>query len=350
MTPLLVYLPEVLAEGLLFIRRALTIYRIGHRIASASDAIDTLTIDQIRHHQSVIGDDLYLFLIGRLSVENVRRTLSLPPLPKRSLDYIALSALVNPTYTRTSPDVSSKVLGYLQALGQEWQVFDHDCYDQLVAYINAMDVNVVIEDPVYEYFKNLNSVPGELDSLAKDLGASEPELKVILSGIKDNVRTERWTRSISDAEARGQSIYKMHTAFAIMATGARVELPKGEAFLSTTSDVPQQTLNLNSSFLMKAVNPTSHTAVFPDMRSITKEMVDQASREVMTHKGYVEGERGRFEKLEKSTLDKDEDGASSIFVSQLTGSASDELAARAETKARVFSRLNKIKATRNSLK
>lgn len=357
MGPLAIYLPAVLAEGLLYFRRALTIYRVANTVATAADTIDSLIGDKLRNHQGVLGDDAYLYLLGREIIPAINKAAhphNYTPYDDRRIDYIVLSALINPDYQRSSPDVVSTIIAFLHALGQEWQHEDDTIYDSLIVLVNSMPKNVVVQDPVHQFLTNVDSVPGSLSSVIRNLGTKDPELASILLSIKDKVRTNIWTSAIEFAKTSKTPIYRLQTGLGYILAGASSEMPRGQDYLPVTSEQPSHSLCLSSSFLMKAINPLVIHERLPDVRSITKEMVDLASKSIMKHKGYVQEGRGDYTLLEKSKIiiDEESKGANDTFAwtSQAEAGALTQLLTHSESKLRSYSRLARIREARNLLK
>lgn len=340
MVPILA-LAEVLAEGLVYFRRATTVYRVTRGINTVGEVIDDLTSDNLRHHRVVHGDDAYLWLLGRGMISTVyRSTLATPPSDKILTD-VPLNALINNSFISSSPDAKSMIISYLYALGSEWQKADDDAFNKMKNVIDGIDTYFQVEDPVYSLFTDIDKLPSDLTEPIIALGVTELEMNNLIDSFKEGHMSNEWSNALNQA-ADGKPSYKVESALGTMIQGAKSVLPLTMTAIPFAAEQPTLGFSLNSGYMYKQVPDFTRSPVIKSGVSITREQTDQMSRLTMESRGYT-FDKGKWIKIENSVIeDPSEEGPGGLVAS---GSAAlaDQLAGRMENKLNAMARLNRIK-------
>lgn len=336
-------IPTVLAEGLLFFRRALTIKRFGSTVSSIVSNFDAGMIDELRNHRSVVGEDAFYFLLGKLTIERFRADLKLPPYSDKDVTLITAKAMINPVVLSSSVDVNTSISSFGYALGRELQLHDEATYDNINDVMMRMSTGFSVIDPVYDYFTNISSIPSKLLTTLSSLGMDTDELKSIHTDFSNRTRLKQWEDSLQYAASESGPIHKLSTFLGYVLLGSRsVRISELEDITITSGP---DGCSLNISFLPQSQYLPYTKPNIIDIRGITKEMVDSASRRSMLNRGYViDTDTREWIKLEDTTVTKDPSTGGFQFESAVKSSVESVLSSRLEHKLSVFSRAANIAA------
>lgn len=342
MIPILA-LAEVLVEGLVYFRRATTVYRVSRGVNTIASMIDDLTSDNLRKHKTVKGDDAYMWLLGRGMMSNVYKNSMRNPPTENVLTVIPLQALINNNFISTSPDAKSMINSYLYALGAEWQKFDDDAFTLMKDVIDSIDDSFQVEDPVYSLFKDIDILPNDYAEPIYQLGISAEEMNVVIKGFKDPNSTMAlaWTTALERA-GDGKPSYKVESALGIMIQGAKSVMPLTQTAIPFAAELPDLGFSLNSGYMYKQVPEVVHHEPIKSGLSITKEQTEAMSRTTMESRGFIY-DKGKWIKIENTQHQKETDEGPEGLVASGGVAIMDQLSGRLETKLNAMARLNRIK-------
>lgn len=340
-----VAIPTVIAEGLLYFRRALTLIRMGNKVESLANTIDSLTVDDLRHHRSVVGEDAFFLMLGRETIIKLRRDLGLEPYTERTIVIVVSKAMVNPVVLTASVDVNTSVVAFGYALGRELQQHDEETYDQINKLMVRMNSGFVVSDPVFSYLSDIETIPHSLSSVLTDLGISLPELTQVHKEFKNGIRLHQWESALAKVIGAGGAIHKLSTFLGYVLMGAKSVKNDQRTYVDITSGPDGFALNTGFLPQMRSLPYVREDIV--DIRGITKEMVDSASRRSMLNRGYIlDGTSKEWIKLENSRVDTDNDTKETSFASAIQNTAENILTQRLEHKTTVLQRAANIKRIR----
>lgn len=344
MVPLLA-IPATIAEGLLYFRRALTVYRVANQAAGVANTLDSLLTDDLRNHQSVIGEDAFFLLLGRETIIQFRSDLKKGPMSEKDLNFIVLSAMVNPVVQSASVDVNTSVAAFGHALGQELQLYDESTYDDIGKLLVMMDSGFAVKDPVLDYLTHVDHFPQALKTVLIGLGVNEQEIENLKDQVKNDVRTLEWRTMLEKVNSTTSAVHKLSTFLGYLAIGSKSVRTSFNDDITVTSG--PDGLSLSTSFLPQSKSFPYKKESLSDIRGITKEMVDSASKRSMLDRGFVSTPDG-WTKVERTTIVKDaEDGDDYQFTNALKSNATSIISKRLEHKLTALSRLTRIKAIRS---
>lgn len=345
MYPLLA-LAEVLTEGLVYYRRAITVQRVANTASEVYEIVDSLTSDNLRKHRSVPGDDAYLWLLGHTLIAHIAKRTDGPYPTEKVLTNVPLAALTNNSFVMTSPDAKSMTTSYLYALGAEWQDADDDAFTRMKQLLDSIGVLFTINDPVYTLFTEIDVLPVEFENPITQLGVTRDELNRVITQFKTSDMAKVWTEAVNKGASDGITTYKVESAIGIMMTGARSRLPLTSTEIPLNARYPNLGFSLNAGYLFKETPLNVHHENIAQGVSITKEQIEQMSKQTMAAKGYVNA-NGAWIKVEAAKyVPASGEGSKLVeeaFSTQVTASIASQLAARAETKLSAMARLNRIK-------
>lgn len=343
-----VVVPELVAEALLFFRRALTVFRVANTAQNVSESLDSLLKTELRDHRSVVGEDAFFFLLGKQLLsrpEFARKT----KLIDKQINAIVYDALTNPVFTSASADVKSTSLNFLYALGMEWALQEPAAVAIMTNSLNNIHQSFTYKDPMMDYFQSVSDVSASQQKILTELGVKPDEMKNIISSYKEGSFTSSWTNTLKKLGSTGTPVYKLHTAIGVMLAGAKAVEIRGLIEIPITADADHQfAFNLSSGYLQRGGYKDMPRETITDFRSITKEMVDQASANVMKQRGYVKVDK-EWQPLAETKIEKDDDNET-IFSNAASLSAVASVAQTLESKSRALSRLAKIKNLRKLIK
>lgn len=340
-----IVIPEVLAEALLFFRRALTVYRVTNAATSIAGTVDSLLHNELRNHRDIEGEDAFFYILGS-------QFLSRPEFNKenkitdRQKHKIILDTLINPVFTSASVDVKSKTVNFLYSLGMEWANVDQAASEIMSKSLASIGSRFTYSDPMQDYFSTFSKLSSQTVLILENLGIKSKELTAVVENYKDKKFTAGWDNLILKLSNSKTPIYKLHTAVGTMLTGAQAVEVKGLIDIPVTGRPASMfSLSITSAYMQKGGYKESGRSQLPEFRSITKEMVDQASANIMEQRGFVKVDNKWQPLAESVVAPVDKDGNQEfINNSQLTVLAN--VASTLENKTRALSRLNRIRDLR----
>jgi hypothetical protein len=293
---------EVLTEGLMFIRRALSLY---NKVENATTVIDSITEsfdDELRHHRSVLGEELYLFILGR---ETIRQVAPPQAIPSSDTDQIVLEAIQQHMMTSTSADLRSTVVSFASALGQAAQDANYRFADWCEESLQHGQRSYQLVDPVYDFFvANGSATPEPIVPILEALGVARTAWQYICNSVEDSMISKGWRISLESAPNRVQP-YRHQTFVGLVLRGALSVKQDVENFIPAT--VGDAAIAIDASYIKSGERIVPAPPMFSDSRSITKEMIDATSRRIMASRGYVNTDTG-YAHVSETSMEKDKDG------------------------------------------
>ena len=280
----------LLEEGLVFFRRALAVYHMYGNLSHVASFHDALPDNELRHHKSIMGEEAYLFLLGRATVKaiadvNHDKTI---PLEDRmnQIDTGVLLAIKEYLEIRTSNDARTCVVEYAHALGQVFQLMDDEFATRCRVYLTDPSGSYTLEDPVLKLIADPNrQVPSTSLGILSDLGVGPNEWALITSPEAAAFLGEKWNETLSDLPTSMAKPHKSQTFVGLILRGASTMAKVCE------SDLPilggRDAISLSMFGLIRPVpQPFQRVLLRPD-HTITQEMVVSMSNSVMSQKGWV---------------------------------------------------------------
>lgn len=342
-------LAEILTEGLVFYRRAATVYRVANAVEGVSDMIDSLTGDKLRYHTSVKGDDAYLWILGKNLMTSIYKAVDQTPPDDKQVINVPLNALIHNQFIMTSPDAKSMINSYLYALGAEWQKSDDQAFSKMFNLIDSVNDKFTVIDPMYIFFSQKLSVTKAEANIMDELGMNPQTFKELQKAFDNGNMALKWKQALTRTAQDGKPIYKVETAIGIMMDGAKSVLPLTATEIPFSTERLDKGFSLNAGYLYKTVPTFVHPETIARGKSITKEMADMMSNSVMEGKGFVRVEGGKWKQLDETKIEKRKVGSDKnaeevpTFVENATATVTSNLAERVEGKLSAMARLNRIK-------
>lgn len=340
-------LAEVLTEGLVFFRRASTVYRVANTVEGVSDAIDSLTGDKLRHHTSVKGDDAYLWLLGKGLMNNIYSSIDPTPPDAKQVIKVPLQALVHNQFVMTSPDAKSMVNSYLYALGAEWQRSDDEAYNKMLRLFDSIRDKFIVADPIWTMFSQDVDLSNEEVDLMDELGADRATFRAVKQAFKDGIMNQKWNNILTRTGSADKPVYKVETAIGTMIEGAKSVLPSISTEIPFSTDNMNQGFSLNAGYMFRTPPAVQHHEMIRRGTAINKEMTDMMSRKMMEARGYVKVAGGDWKQLDETQITMvkktPESEAVPTFVENQAAGLIETLSSQAENKLSAMARLNRIK-------
>jgi hypothetical protein len=271
----------ILSEGLAYFRLALLAYDAAKLASEAGQLLSTKTHDYVKHHYSIVGEDVYLYILGSETLKLLYRQAANPQQSTEagsdeSIKLTVLTALHSFEQVRANPDVTHAIVEFGYALGAAAQRTDPNFRYLPGMYLNA-GVAYDIADPVLQNIdKNKASLSNANADVYGALGMSKIQWAHVTSSELMNALGVYWQGSLDNAINKEIKPHRTETFISVIQRGAfsmvhqrdyDVDVTWGvDAFSITTLMLPGP---LDIRYPMRQVIET---------RSVTKEMVDEASR------------------------------------------------------------------------
>lgn len=280
-----VALIPVVAKGLVYFRRALTIYRMVEEGDKIVNLLSIQTNSDLIHHRLVAGENGYLFLLGKAIVSNLETQDRDKLIPAKDIEDLILTTLVHPLFIQSSPDAQSRLNAFLYALGAVLQRRESDTYSVLTRYMDELHGLVTITEPVYDMLTSeADILTNSTVEIFEATGMTKQEATWLIERVKtsDSI-LDPWFAASQKATEVNPRFHKSSLILATMLEGAKLLVSTRTIGIKIAKGTSP--LTLNTSFLIE--NPVSTPPSPSTIRSInlSRAMVDAYERQWLTKKG-----------------------------------------------------------------
>lgn len=275
---------EVLAEGLVYFRRILSLYDASKKALKITDMASALFDKEIRYHRTILGEDAYFFILGRRVINWLYRSGNIE---HGLIDVIVLKAIYQSLSNRPTADAKSCVIEFAYDLGQQLQLEFGDCYERCQDYLSSGDGTFVLKDPVYdELISGPRGLPAPTEKILLALGVPITSWTLLVDNVSSGRVASDWLSSISVYDYSPVVGHRNSNFIGLIARGA-------SSAMYNTSDLSvdivegPDALSLSLMLLPRAKPSVLGREPITDNRGITRQMVDSASLMSMANRGFV---------------------------------------------------------------
>lgn len=319
-------IPAVIAEGLVFIRRAIVTYRLTKSMVDPDDQIHLLVQKGLKNHFMVKGEEFYLYLVGERIISTIYDFNKVKPsirLDEDQIQAVVIKTLADPSFLMSSVDVNSIVSSFAVALGMQWQDADNNADDYLVKLLTSDSDDADISDVVRKYLASDDDVPERIFTLAHRLGLVPEELSFIitlLKGDNDHAKTlTSWEIAETSFVGQGVPLFKASTfqSFMLMGAQSRSVIERSDVIAVPGVDG----IALSMSYLPRGQSAPYKPDSYPDVVSITSEQIKSVSDRIMALQGmvYSDSSKAWIPLSQAEIKETDEDG---VFINDTNASDS----------------------------
>lgn len=319
-------IPAVIAEGLVFIRRAIVTYRLTKSMVDPDDQIHLLVQKGLKNHFMVKGEEFYLYLVGERIISTIYDFNRVEPsirLDEDQIQAVVIKTLADPSFLMSSVDVNSIVSSFAVALGMQWQDADNNADDYLVKLLTSDSEDADISDVVRKYLASDDDVPERIFNLAHRLGLMSEELAFIitlLKGDNDHAKTlTSWEIAETSFVGQGVPLFKASTfqSFMLMGAQSRSVIERSDVIAVPGVDG----IALSMSYLPRGQSAPYKPDFYPDVVSITSEQIKSVSDRIMALQGmvYSDSSKAWIPLSQAEIKETDEDG---VFINDTNASDS----------------------------
>jgi hypothetical protein len=278
-----VALVELLEEGLVFFRRALALHSTYGKISGIADLFTRASDDDLRHHKSIKGEEVYFFILGR---ETVRSVMTQHLAEQKVIDGLVLQSLYSALETRTSADAASCIIEFAHMLGQTFQIRFPDFMDQCNDYLSHGPNDYTLADPVLSFLQLDDTIiPEPTQRVFTDLQVDPSTWSDLVANVKHGKIVGPWIHALSSIPAKGIRPHKTQTFIGLILRGAASVAHDDVPSIPITQGPDGMSLSLGT---LTRAEPMMVTRSLPkDTRSITTEMIQATSIRMTMARGFV---------------------------------------------------------------
>ena len=277
-------LPELLEAGLLFFRRFMSMRGAYNKVVNTVDDVHQLFTDELVYHRRVVGEDVYLYVLGDSTLKAAARTLSISSDDTHS---ILIEALLNTSQRAHAVSVESVISTFGFELGRITQMHSPGFLPYMREHTEMKKGVTVASDPVLEMLQTEKmSIPVGLENLMEALGLpSTPVVASLRAAVKTPGFSQDWVNSIKNVGTERKGIHFSETFPSFVLAGAESAFPALAVPIVVLNGV--DSLALMPCGLSRSKPEIIPYEMVPRVRTITKQMVDITSKREMERRGFV---------------------------------------------------------------
>jgi hypothetical protein len=264
-------------------RRALTIYNKVQGSIKKIEQVASILDDELKSHKTVIGEELYLFILGRETLLQVFKDKQV--INRSEIDRITMYALYAHMASRNSVDVSSVIVSFAHHLGQIAQTYEPSFTSHARTALMSDDGKYVLKDPVLTYLaNNKGSIPTAEKAICESFGIDKAQWQSLAEAAVESILSIEW-RTMATELPKHLKIVPGQTFIGLVLRGANSVAHENTPAIQLT--IGPDAIGICTASLMTPSPFIARRQTLPDIRVITKEMIDVASQESMYSRGFV---------------------------------------------------------------
>jgi hypothetical protein len=337
---------EAAAEGFAILRRLSTAYRFANGVTDLAD-LTGLTHDKESKHERIPEiDDPLLYVLGVSILRSLNKYEVSDADAADRMRRVAVAALDSHGLDVAGAHPRSVIEAYIHSLGMAWQTEDSSVYDFLVKQTLNETQSYSLFDPWWEMLKSPEVITVSDKAIIEQLGMSQNIFRSVIATKESDETLRKWARAITKA-TKFQKVFKSTTSLSVLTAGAASLVDMRSPFIRVGEDYAPTAPNIQTSLLyfLPETPPPPHSSM-PSNISLTREMVELASRQMMVDKGYIQDENRNWVRTTQArvTVEKDAKGAGHInVVKTIASSSATSVFDKMHGKSAAFARLLKIK-------
>lgn len=280
------------------------------KVKETSEIAETLLNDDLRNHRSVIGEQVYLFIIGRETVKNI---IPAESSTSEMIDKLVLFSIYQTETNRASLDASATITDFAHHLGQTFQTRYDRFADWCKKFLQDGGSQFQLSDPALSFIEaGQGIVPEPTMKTFEILGVDRTKWSALTEAVKNDFHSHRWVDLLDEIPQSGRNPHKNQTFTGLILRGA-LTIDKEETSSIRITSGPDG-LSLSLDVLSRPQPLTTPKESFSDLRGITKEMVDTRSRRSMIERGFVKTRDGDWLHITEVREETDKDTGKPYFT------------------------------------